>query len=215
MNFVQFGRKIVCVGRNYVMHAKELGNPIPEKPVLFLKPTTSYLIEGQGPIQLPLGAVVHHEVELGLVIGKGGKNIAETDAWNHVSGIVCALDLTARNFQEDAKAKGLPWLEAKCWDTFSPVSKFVPLTDVKEDIHALELSCFVNGERRQFGNTKDMLFPVPAILRHISRIMTLEEGDLIMTGTPAGVGPLVAGDEIKCSITNVVEMTFQASNEEA
>jgi acylpyruvate hydrolase len=193
--------KIICIGRNFSDHAKELGNAIPTSPFFFLKPQSSLLSPG-GNIILPRSSSnVQHEVEITAVIGKKGKNIKEADALSYVAGYTLALDITARDLQNKVKEKGLPWTVAKGvetlkfnvigFDTFTPLSR--QLVQVK-DIGNVDLWLKVNGELKQNGNTKDLLFKLPFLISHISKIMTLEEGDVILTGTPAGVAKLVEGD---------------------
>ncbi|KAF8077593.1 hypothetical protein FPV67DRAFT_1614585 [Lyophyllum atratum] len=199
-SFVQRGKKIVAIGRNYAAHAKELNNPAPKEPFLFLKPTTSYVVSG-GNVEIPSGIIAHHEVELGLVIGKGGRDIPQSSAEAHVAGYTLAVDMTARNLQDKVKKQGLPWSAAKGFDTFTPIGPFIPKSDVKEP-HDLKLSLKINGITKQDGTTSDMIFRIPRLIEHISSIMTLEEGDLILTGTPEGVGPVVAGDKVECALAD-------------
>lgn len=201
------GKKIVCVGRNYSEHAAELGNKVPTEPVLFLKPTTAYIKEGN-PIRFPYGCnSMHHEVELGVVIGRPGSNIPEPVAMQHVGGYTLALDMTARDIQDKMKKRGLPWTLAKGFDSSCPVGPFLPV-DVIPDPHNVELWLKVNDIAKQHGHTKDMIFRVPFLISFISRFMTLEAGDLILTGTPSGVGPVTAGDVITCGLSGLVTMTF-------
>lgn len=206
--FAKICRKIICIGRNYVDHALELNNPIPKRPLLFLKPPSSLITEGE-KIEIPAEcSSLHHEVELGLVIGKEGKNIEEKVADHHIAGYVLALDMTARDIQDDIKKKGHPWLLAKCWDTFCPVSDFIPKEKVIDPAN-LNLWLKVDGQLKQSGNTKDMLFPIPKIISYASGIMKLEFGDVILTGTPKGVGPVLSGQVIECGIEGLREMVFQ------
>ncbi|KAJ4478433.1 hypothetical protein J3R30DRAFT_3657617 [Lentinula aciculospora] len=196
--FARHGKKIVAIGRNYAEHIKELSNTTPKEPFFFLKPTTSYLPSG-GTVEIPKGVICHHEVELGLVIGKGGRDISQANAEAHIAGYALAVDMTARNLQEQVKSKGLPWSAAKGFDTFTPIGTFIPKSDVK-DPHDLKLWLKINGAFKQNGTTSDMIFPIPRLIEHISSIMTLEEGDLVLTGTPAGVGPIKAGDQVECAL---------------
>ncbi|XP_065071245.1 uncharacterized protein LOC135695944 [Rhopilema esculentum] len=207
-NFVRICKKIVCVGRNYIEHVAELGNTVPEKPLIFLKPTTSFLEEGQGNIKVPPGcSELHHEVELAIIIGKDGKNIEEANAMNHVGGYALALDMTARNLQNDAKKKGIPWTLAKAWDTFCPISKFLPADAVPnpQDVH---LWLKVENQIRQDGNTKDMIFHIPKLINYISGVMTLNVGDVILTGTPSGVSPVKSGETIEAGLGEQIKMKF-------
>lgn len=198
--FLRQGKKIVAIGRNYADHVKELNNAIPREPFFFLKPTTSYLPSG-GNVEIPRGIVAHHEVELGLVIGRRGRDIAQADADAYIAGYALAVDMTARNLQEEVKRKGLPWSAVKGFDTFTPVSAFVPRAAVA-DAHALTLSLQINGALKQHGSTADMIFRIPRLVEHVSSIMTLEEGDLILTGTPSGIGPVAAGDAVECALAD-------------
>jgi len=208
-NFASICRKIVCVGRNYKDHALELNNPLPKKPLIFLKPATTFLREGAGPVRVPAGCqILHHEVELGIVIGKTGSQIAESSARSHVAGYALALDMTARDFQDDIKAKGHPWLLAKCWDTFCPISDFIPAEQIP-DPQNVNLWCKVDGVLKQQESTGQMIFPVDNVISYISHVMTLEEGDVILTGTPAGVGPVSAGQTLECGIEGVTSMSFK------
>ncbi|KAJ2721358.1 hypothetical protein GGI07_004028 [Coemansia sp. Benny D115] len=192
--FAQTGRKIVAIGRNFSEHAKELGNAVPTAPFFFLKPTSSY-VQSPGRIEIPAGCVVHHEVELGVVIGKKARDVSAANAFEHVAGYALALDLTARNLQDEAKKKGLPWSAAKGFDTFTPVGPFIPASNIP-DPHNVRLWIDVAGQIRQNGTTDAMIFQIPQLIEHVSRIMTLEVGDLLLTGTPKGVGPIVPGDRV-------------------
>jgi len=196
--FVKNGKKIVAIGRNYADHIKELNNTRPKEPFFFLKPTTSYLASG-GNFEIPNGVVAHHEVELGLVIGKGGRDIPQNAADSHIAGYALAVDMTARNMQEEIKKKGLPWSAVKGFDTFTPIGKFIPKSSIV-DHHDLRLALKINGAIKQDGTTNDMIFRIPRLIEHISSIMTLEEGDLVLTGTPAGVGAVAPGDKVECTL---------------
>jgi acylpyruvate hydrolase len=194
------------VGRNYVDHAKELGNAVPTSPVLFLKPPSSMIVPGSQIMIPTLSRDVHHELELGVVIASTARHVSVEQALLHVEGYVLALDLTARDLQEQAKKKGLPWTISKGFDTFCPIHSWDPVKiDSVED---LELECLVNGQLRQRGKISDMLFSIPTLISYISSIMTLERGDLVLTGTPAGVGPLKPGDFIQGKLSDKISMTF-------
>jgi 2-keto-4-pentenoate hydratase/2-oxohepta-3-ene-1,7-dioic acid hydratase in catechol pathway len=189
--------KILCVGRNYAAHAKELGNEVPKEPLLFLKPPSSLLDPG-GSIVIPRQSKrVEHEAELALVLGRRCKNIAEADALSAVYGYTCAGDVTARDLQ---KTDG-QWTRAKGFDGFCPVGPWIE-TDL--DVGAgVRIGCTVNGAARQDGTTANMIFGVAVLLAYASSVMTLEPGDLILTGTPEGVGPLVSGDRLEISIEGI------------
>ncbi|KAF0852671.1 mitochondrial fumarylacetoacetate hydrolase (acylpyruvate hydrolase) [Andalucia godoyi] len=199
VNFVREGKKILGVLRNYRAHATELGNPVPKEPIFFLKPTTAYLSESSdAKIVIPKGAEVHHEVELAVVIGKNGRNIAVSDALSHVGGYALALDMTARNYQQQAKEAGLPWFKGKCWDTFAPISELISKDAVEPSLQSgkLNLVLTVDGVQKQNATTSSMIFDVATIIAAASRVVTLEEGDVILTGTPEGVGPVSHGNII-------------------
>ncbi|RZC94068.1 hypothetical protein C5167_016365 [Papaver somniferum] len=207
MKLLSMGTKIVAVGRNYAAHAKELGNAVPKEPVLFMKPTSSYLQNG-GTIEIPYPLEsLDHEVELGVVIGRKARDVSEAAAMDYVGGYALALDMTAREIQSNAKASGLPWTVAKGQDTFTPISSVLPKSMVPNP-DDLELWLKVDGESRQKGSTKDMIFKIPFLVSYISSIMTLLEGDVILTGTPQGVGPVKAGQKITAGITDLMDIYF-------
>ncbi|KAG7448349.1 mitochondrial protein [Guyanagaster necrorhizus] len=199
-SFIRHGKKIVAIGRNYSEHIKELANTAPKEPFFFIKPTTSYLPSG-GKVELPRGIIAHHEVELGVVIGTGGRDISQANAPSHIAGYALAVDMTARNLQDQVKKRGLPWSAAKGFDTFTPIGSFIPKGNVL-DPHDLRLSLKINGRVKQNGTTADMIFRIPRLIQHISSIMTLEEGDLVLTGTPSGVGPVSPGDNVECLLAD-------------
>lgn len=206
--FWEWGRKIICVGRNYADHAKELKNAIPTEPVLFLKPPSAYVREGS-PILVPqYSSNLHHEVELGVVIGKGGTSIPQSTAMEHVAGYALCLDMTARDIQDECKSKGLPWTLAKAFNTSCPVSDFIP-KDRIPDPGNVKLSLKVNDQLRQSGCTSQMIFSVPYLISYISDFITLEEGDLILTGTPKGVSAVQEYDELQAGIEDIVTMSFK------
>jgi 2-keto-4-pentenoate hydratase/2-oxohepta-3-ene-1,7-dioic acid hydratase in catechol pathway len=186
---------VYCIGRNYAEHARELGNAVPEEPVVFLKPQSAVALPGS-PIRLPaVSKRVDHETEIVIAIGKSGKNVFAGDALALVAGYAVGIDVTARDLQEAAKKKALPWAVAKGFDTFAPISEFVPADRVAEPFE-LGVTLEVNGQLRQTGKASGMIFPVDALIAYLSGIFTLAPGDLIFTGTPPGVGPLVAGDRL-------------------
>ncbi|XP_057672927.1 acylpyruvase FAHD1, mitochondrial [Corythoichthys intestinalis] len=205
--FWEWGRKIICVGRNYAEHAKELQNAVPAEPLLFLKPPSAYVREGS-PILVPFySGQLHHEVELGVVIGKGGSAIPRSAAMEHVAGYALCLDMTARDVQDECKSKGLPWTLAKAFDTSCPVSEFVPKERIPEP-GDVRLWLKVNDQLRQSGSTSQMIFPIPYLISYISDFITLEEGDLILTGTPEGVSAVRKHDRLQAGIEGIVTMTF-------
>lgn len=204
-------RTIFGIGRNYAAHAKELNNPVTKnnkEMVIFLKPTTSLLLHSSGlPIVIPTGAEVHHEVELGVIIGKGGKNIHRRDALSHVAGYCLALDMTARNWQNDAKKGGLPWVRAKGPDTFCPVGEFIEASRIRGPV---TLWLKVDGKERQRASTTDMIWPVEELIEECSSLFTLREGDLILSGTPEGVGPVLPGQTVTAGIEGICTYEWKA-----
>lgn len=194
--------KILCIGRNYAEHIRELGNETPDAPVVFMKPATAVIGDGDTIVIPRYSLDCHHEAELALLIGKGGKDIPTDQALEHVAGYGVAIDLTLRDVQSELKKKGLPWEIAKGFDTSCPLSTFVP-ADRVADPHDLRISLRVNGETRQDGSTALMIHRIPEILSYMSRIFTLEPGDVILTGTPAGVGPIRAGDTVEAEVVGV------------
>jgi 2-keto-4-pentenoate hydratase/2-oxohepta-3-ene-1,7-dioic acid hydratase in catechol pathway len=192
--------KIICVGRNYAAHAKELGNEVPERPLLFFKPSSAIIADGDAIVLPAASARVEHEAEIAVVIGRTARQVSEAEAMACVAGITCANDVTARDLQ---KLDG-QWARAKGFDTFCPVADLV--TDgINWD--GLEIIGRVNGEVRQHGHVRDMIFSIPYLISYISLIMTLEPGDLLLTGTPEGVGPLAPGDVVEVEIPGVVRLS--------
>lgn len=208
MSAYKFSRqagKILCIGRNYVDHIKELNNRAPSQPFFFLKPRSSILHPGEGSILIPEGTKVHYELELAIILGKKLQNLdpsnfSEEAAIDAIDGYCLALDLTARNAQDEVKKKGLPWTIAKGFDTFLPLSKYIPKSSIP-DPHNAHLELKVNDVVKQSDSTNLMVFRIPRILSTMSSIMTLEPGDIILTGTPKGVGPIVPGDQINGRIS--------------
>jgi len=185
--------KIVCVGRNYVEHAKELGNEVPKVPLIFLKPPSSVISDGDTVILPPQSVQVEHEGELVAVIGKRGRYITAENAKKHILGYTIGNDVTARDLQRSDDQ----WTRAKGFDTFC---SFGPWIDTEFDPADAVLTCRVNGQMRQMASTRDLVFNVPTLIAYVSSVMTLEPGDLIFTGTPAGVGELENGDEVVVEI---------------
>ena len=188
--------KIICIGRNYVNHAKELGNDITSEPLFFLKPDTAIQPKGH-PFFIPdFSNDIHYEVELVIRINKTGKYIEEKFAHTYYSQIGLGIDFTARDIQEKCKAKGLPWEKAKGFDGSAQISRnFIDKSDL--DLNNISFSLQKNGGQVQQGNSKEMCFNFDTIITYISKFYTLKIGDLIYTGTPEGVGPVVAGDKLK------------------
>jgi 2-keto-4-pentenoate hydratase/2-oxohepta-3-ene-1,7-dioic acid hydratase in catechol pathway len=192
--------KIVCVGRNYAAHAAEHGSEVPELPLLFMKPPSSIIPPGEA-IQLPpQSKEVEHEAELAVVIGQRGRWISAQQAGEFILGYTVALDITARDLQ---RSDG-QWTRAKGFDTFCPLG---PWIETELDPADAMVTCTVNGQLRQMASTRDMVFSVPELVAFISSVMTLEPGDLILTGTPAGVGPLIAGDQVTAEVEGIGQIT--------
>ena len=188
--------KIICIGRNYVNHAKELGNDIPTEPLFFLKPETAIQPKGH-PFFIPdFSDNIHYEVELVVRIDKSGKHIAEKFAHKYYSKIGLGIDFTARDIQEECKVKGLPWEKAKGFDGSAQIGRTF-INKAELELNDITFSLERNGEQVQIGNSRDMLFSFDKIITHISKFYTLQIGDLIYTGTPEGVGPVKAGDKLK------------------
>jgi acylpyruvate hydrolase len=188
--------KIIAIGRNYAEHAKELNNPIPGLPVIFMKPDTA-LVKDNKPFYHPdFSDDIHHEIEIVLKVSKEGKNISEKFASNYFEEIALGVDFTARDIQSRHKEKGLPWELAKSFDNSAPVSAFLPKSKFA-DIHQLDFRLDINGETRQQGNTSFMLFSFEYIIAFVSKYITLKKGDLIFTGTPQGVGKVNIGDRLE------------------
>jgi len=199
--------KIICIGRNYVNHARELNNPVPGKPVFFMKPDSALVIRNRPFFYPDFSKDVHHELELVIKINRLGRSIAEKFAHRYYAEYALGIDFTARDLQKECKAKGLPWEMAKGFDYSAPVSKFKTISkDI--DIQNLSLQLDLNGKTVQQGNTKDMIFTVNQIIAYVSRFMTLKTGDLIFTGTPAGVGPVKIGDRLEAYADDEKMMDF-------
>ena len=189
--------KILCVGRNYAAHAKELGNEMPAEPLIFLKPASSIIASGENIVIPPWAGRIEFEGEIAVVIGKKARSVSPADAWKHVSHLVPLNDVTARELQK----KDGQWARAKGFDTFCAIGDPVPVGD--RDPTKLEVITRVNGQVKQQGKSSDMAFPIPYIIAWCSTFSTLEEGDIITTGTPEGVGPLAPGDVVEVEVPGV------------
>ena len=187
--------KIVCVGRNYAAHARELGNDVPERPLLFLKPPSSLIRDGESIVLPRESTRVEHEAEIGIVIGRRTRHASAAEALGAVAGYLPVNDVTARDLQK----LDVQFTRAKGFDTFCPIGTGAPHADWR----ALEIIGRVNGEIRQHGRATDMIFGIPDIIAYVSRIMTLEPGDIIATGTPEGVGPLAPGDRVEVEVPGI------------
>ncbi len=199
--------KIICIGRNYIEHARELNNPLPEKPMFFMKPDSALVINNESVYYPEHTRNLHYEVEIVVKINRKGKFISEKFAHEYYNEIGIGIDFTARDVQEECKKKGHPWEIAKAFDQSAPISKFLdknklpPLTN-------LSFGLTINGEKRQAGNTSDMIFPINYIIAYVSKIITLKPGDLIFTGTPEGVGPANIGDHFEAILADTKMMDF-------
>ena len=186
--------KIVCVGRNYLAHAEELGNEVPEEPLLFLKPPSSIIRNGD-PIIIPKGVKdVHYEGEIGVRIGCSGRHISSAEAWSFIDGVMPVNDVTARKIQRAENQ----WFKGKGLDTFCPIGNVAPITP--DEFKELVVVTRVNGIERQRGAVSDMIFSVSFLISYISKVVTLERGDIVVTGTPAGVGSLSSGDMVEVEV---------------
>ena len=197
--------KVLCIGRNYADHIKELGSATPEAPVLFIKPASSIIGEGEKIVIPPYSDDCHHEAELALLIGRKGKDIPGNRAMDHIAGYGVGIDLTLRDVQGELKKRGLPWEIAKGFDTACPLSAFAEASHVA-DPQNLMIRLTVNGDVRQDGNTSMMIHSIPAIISYMSGRFTLERGDVILTGTPAGVSRIVSGDRLVAEIPGVAAL---------
>ncbi len=197
--------KIVCIGWNYRSHIKELESALPEVPTVFLKPSSCLIGDGEA-IVIPEGVTnVQHEVELAVIFGMKAKNVSEEDALSYVSHLAVFNDVSARDMQKASRLRGDSWDLSKGIDTFGPMSEPIPYDG--RDLQDLDLILTVNGEVRQSGNTRNMIFSVPSLISYVSRYMTLEEGDILITGTPEGVSEIRRGDVVRAEISGVGAVT--------
>ncbi len=198
--------KIICIGRNYAEHAKEMNSAIPTEPVFFMKPDTALLKEGDFYIP-EFTKDLHHEIELVLKICKVGKHIDEQFAHKYYDEIGLGIDFTARDIQAKCKEKGLPWEKAKAFDNSAPLGKMVKKEDLG-DLNSINFELKINGESRQIGNSKDLIFSFDKVISYVSQFVTLKQGDLIFTGTPEGVGQVKVGDKMEGFINGVSFLTL-------
>jgi acylpyruvate hydrolase len=200
--------KIIAIGRNYIEHAKELNNAIPENPVLFLKPDTA-ILKGNKPFYYPkFSTDIHHEIEVVLKVCKEGKYIQQKFAHKYYDEIGLGIDFTARDLQAKQKAKGLPWEIAKAFDYSAPISDFIAKEELG-DLKNLNFKLFINEELKQSGNTSGMIFDFDELIAYASIFFTLKKGDLIFTGTPAGVGSVKIGDQLKGYLNELELINFE------
>ncbi|GAA6136029.1 fumarylacetoacetate hydrolase family protein [Oceaniserpentilla sp. 4NH20-0058] len=196
--------KVVCVGRNYAEHAKELGNEVPDAPILFIKPATAVVSLEHGFAIPQHKGNVHHEAEIALLISQDASQILAENAWSHVSHVSVALDLTLRDVQSKLKEKSHPWEIAKAFDGACPLGKWVH-KDAISDLNNIAIELYKNGEQKQKGDSTQMITPIPELIAYMSNIFTLKAGDVILTGTPAGVGPLENGDGLLAKLDGQYE----------
>ncbi|MBS1271107.1 MAG: putative protein YcgM [Candidatus Marinimicrobia bacterium] len=198
---------IYCVGKNYLPHIQEMQSKIPDAPVIFLKPSSA-LVKPDTVLKFPMEkGVVHHEVEIVLLIGKTGRRINKEDAWSYIAGYALGVDFTLRQIQRQLKDKGLPWLLSKGFDHSAGITQFRRMPS-RDEFEEKEFWLDLNDKRKQTGKVSDMIFDIPTLITFLSRTITLEKGDLIYTGTPSGVGKVEAHDEVKIGIDGVIEATF-------
>lgn len=188
--------KIICIGRNYMEHAKELKNPVPTKPVFFLKPDTALLIRNRPFFYPDFSQDIHYELELVFKICKNGKNISETYAPGYYKDIGLGIDFTARDLQQECKEKGLPWEPSKAFDQSAAVSDFIALDNLNDPAN-ITFRLDLNGQTVQTGSSNEMIFSVNKLIAYVSRFITIRAGDLLFTGTPSGVGPVKIGDRLQ------------------
>lgn len=202
--------KVVCVGRNYAEHARELNNPVPDEPLLFIKPSTAIQPMNE-PILIPNGrGGLHYEAEVSVLMGKSLTCADETDALKAIAGVGLALDLTLRDLQSQLKEKGLPWEKAKAFDGSCCLSSFIPREGL--DLTQLAITLSINDQLRQDGNTKQMLRSIASLVAYISDWFTLLPGDVVLTGTPAGVGQLNPGDQLTLQLSDLLEESTRVSS---
>jgi 2-keto-4-pentenoate hydratase/2-oxohepta-3-ene-1,7-dioic acid hydratase in catechol pathway len=195
--------KVLCVGRNYARHVREMGAPPAEAPLWFLKPDSSVVGDGEAVVLPPGVGEVHHEVELAVRIGRAARRVAAGEALRHLDGMTVAVDVTARDLQAAAKKAGTPWTQAKGFDTFCPLGAWHP---VDRDLQALRLRLALDGQVRQEGSTADMTWGVADLVARASQWITLRPGDVLLTGTPEGVGPLQPGQEMVAELVGVARL---------
>ena len=192
--------KVICIGRNYVDHAKELNNPVPSQPLVFLKPPTSVLKTGNELIYPEFTKNLHYEVELVLKVCKNGKHIAHKYAHNYYKEIGLGIDFTARDLQDQCKAKGHPWEISKAFDNSAVIGSFISKSEL--NVENIEFSLRKNNNQVQLGNSKDLIFSFDTLITYVSKFFTIQRGDCIFTGTPKGVGPVTIGDKLEGFIGN-------------
>jgi len=200
-------QSIYCIGQNYLKHIQELQNKIPDAPVVFIKPVSA-IVTSTTLLDFPIEkGVIHYEVELVLLLGKTGRRIDKSEAWNYVEAYTAGIDFTMRDLQADLREKGLPWLLSKGFDHSAALANFRPIPG-PDEFEQLEFWLDLNGSRKQTGTPEDMVFDIPTILTFLSRTITLQEGDLLFTGTPAGVDRVRSGDSVSIGVGENIKKTF-------
>lgn len=203
--------KIFCLGLNYLDHISEMNSEKPSEPMVFMKPASAIIHDGESIIIPKISNDVHHEAEIVLLIGKEGKNISVEEAESYILGIGVGIDVTLRDIQSEAKKKGRPWLVSKGFDTSAPVSEFIPVERFN-DFNDINISLSVNGNIRQNGNSKDMIFKFAETISYLSEIFTFNKGDLIFTGTPKGVSKINKGDKISVNLNDLVNLNIKVDD---
>jgi len=205
-------QRVFCIGKNYRAHAMEMNEKIPDSPVIFMKPSSSLLPEGEDIPYHSFSSSFQHEVELVVLIGKKGKNVEISQAAQNISGISLGLDLTLRDIQKQLKEKSMPWERSKAFDDSAPIGKFAEYPG-NYDLNDLHFTCSVNGELRQSGYSGNMIFSIPQLISEISKYWQLEPGDLIFTGTPSGIADLFPGDRIDINCKQIGEFHWIIKSE--
>lgn len=210
LNFIGGDRipinNIFCIGKNYSKHIAEMGGDKPKDPLIFLKPNSAFIKNGENIILPSISNLIHHEVELVVVIGKSCSKISKTEAYKYIAGYAVGIDVTLRDLQKQAKINGHPWSVAKGFYTSAPISDIVPAEDFGDKIPFFDIMIKVNGEIRQQASTKDMERPVEVLIEYLSEIFTLNPGDCIFTGTPEGVGPILKGNTLHAELVNYISL---------
>lgn len=191
--------KVFCVGRNYVKHAEELNNDVPDKPLIFMKPATAVVKPGQDIYYPEFTNNLHYECELVVKIAKNGKHINPKFAFDYISEVSVGIDFTARDLQNELKQKGHSWEIAKAFDQSAPIGQFIPAKSIK-NWDNIKFELFINGQKKQSGHTENLIFSIPKMISYISTFFTLQTGDIIFTGTPEGVGPVTINDSLTATL---------------
>ena len=199
--------KIICIGRNYAEHAREMKSPLPEKPIFFLKPDTSLVLNNKPFFYPDFSREIHHEVEMVLRINRLGRNIDQKFAHRYFDEVGVGIDFTARDLQDQCKEKGLPWEISKAFDNSAPLGGFIPKNEIA-DMSDISVRLDINGKTLQKGSSKDMIFSFDRLISYVSQFITLKIGDLIFTGTPAGVGPVRIGDRLQAFLNDRMLLDF-------